>query len=67
MASLAREDVSQVLQLFKDKKAIIIDLRNYPNFIYELFSRYINSEKRDFASIYRPNITYQGKFNVKII
>jgi hypothetical protein len=42
----------------KPKKSIIIDLRNYPAFIYRRFSRYLNSEKRAFSKIYSPNINY---------
>jgi hypothetical protein len=44
------------------KKSIIIDLRNYPAFIYRRFSRYLNSEKRAFSKIYSPNINYPSRF-----
>ena len=65
MASVKGEDVSGIFKSFENKKTIIIDLRNYPAFIYRLISRQINSEKRDFTKIYSPNIKYPGKFIFK--
>lgn len=65
MASIKGEDISDIFKSFENKKSIIIDLRNYPAFIYKLFSMYLNSEKRDFVKIYSPNINYPGKFIYK--
>ncbi|MBZ9629694.1 hypothetical protein LB465_02800 [Salegentibacter sp. LM13S] len=62
MATLKMEDVSNIFQSFETKKSIIIDLRNYPAFIYKYFSGFINSEKRDFSKVYSPSINYPGKF-----
>jgi len=56
------EDVSAIFRSFENKKSIIIDLRNYPAFIYKHFSRFINSEERDFSKVYSPNINYPGNF-----
>lgn len=65
MASIKGEDIANVFKSFKTKEAIVIDLRNYPAFIYKLFSRYLNSEKRDFSKIYSPNINYPSRFIYK--
>lgn len=65
MASVKGEDITDIFESFITKKAIIIDLRNYPAFIYKLISRQLNSEKRDFTRTYSPNITYPGKFTFK--
>lgn len=65
MASIKGADVSDLFKSFENKKVLIIDLRNYPAFIYKLFSKYLNSEKRDFSKIYSPNIDYPGMFRYK--
>ena len=65
MASVKEEDVADIFKSFENKRTIIIDLRNYPAFIYRLISRQLNSEKRDFTKIYSPNIEYPGKFIFK--
>ncbi len=62
MAYVNRDDVSEIMNGLMDKKAIIIDLRNYPSFIYWILSRYLNKEKRDFAKSYVPVISYPGRF-----
>ncbi len=65
MASVKGADVSNIFKSFENKKVLIIDLRNYPAFIYKLFSKYLNSEKRDFSKIYSPNMDYPGMFRYK--
>tara|TARA_R110000868_G_scaffold411634_2_gene706566 strand:- start:27 stop:1652 length:1626 start_codon:yes stop_codon:yes gene_type:complete len=62
MASVKGIDIPGIFDSFKTKKSIIIDLRNYPAFIYRRFSRYLNSEKRAFTKIYSPNINYPSRF-----
>ena len=63
MANIKAKDLLEILDSFQDKKAIIIDLRNYPEFIYSLFGRYLNSESRAFSSTFRPYILYPGRFS----
>jgi len=65
MASVKGEDIEDIFESFDTKKTIIIDLRNYPAFIYSRFSRYLNSEKRDFSTIYSPDINYPSRFVLK--
>ncbi|WP_426094867.1 S41 family peptidase [Flavobacterium sp. DSR2-3-3] len=65
MASIKGADVSNIFKSFKNKKTIIIDLRNYPASVYKLLSKYLNSEKRDFSKVYSPNMDYPGKFRYK--
>lgn len=62
MASVEGGDIPDIFKAMENKNAIIIDLRNYPAFIYKEFSRYLNPENRDFTKIYVPNISYPGKF-----
>lgn len=62
MASVKEEDISDIFKSFKSKKAIIIDLRNYPALIYFKFSKYLNSEKREFYKVYSPSTNYPSRF-----
>lgn len=65
MASIKGEDIEDIFESFDTKESIIIDLRNYPAFIYNRFSRYLNTEKRDFSKIYSPDINYPSRFIYK--
>ncbi|WP_431166962.1 S41 family peptidase [Tenacibaculum halocynthiae] len=62
MKKVKSKDISEIFKAFEKKKTIIIDLRNYPAFIYRSFSNYLNSKKRYFTKIYSPNLKYPGKF-----
>ena len=62
MSTLEMKDVDQMMKTFENTKAIIIDIRNYPNFIPYLISNYLNSEKKDFVKIIIPDLKYPGKF-----
>lgn len=65
MAHLKQGDAFDIFKSFENKETIIIDLRSYPKPIYHQISYQINSEKREFAKIYKPNINYPGKFVYK--
>ena len=65
MARLKGEDIEAVFESFENKNAIIIDLRNYPAFIYKQCTRYLNSEKRNFTKIYTPSLAYPSRFQFK--
>lgn len=56
------KELNEIFKLFKDKEYIIVDLRTYPERKYKMFTRFFNSEKRVFAKIYSPDISYPGKF-----
>lgn len=65
MAIVKDTDIEDIFKSFETKKSLIIDLRNYPAFIYYKFSRYLNSEKRDFSKLYSPSINYPSRFRYK--
>lgn len=66
MASIKKaSDISKIFQSFKNKKTIIIDLRKYPSPNYRAFSRFLNSEKRDFSRVFIPYLNYPGRFLYK--
>jgi C-terminal processing protease CtpA/Prc len=58
-------EINEVANVFKnllDKKAIIIDIRNYPhNVLYEL-SKFINPHPIDFAGVFIPDINFPGQY-----
>ena len=60
-----KREADDIFKSFEDKKAIIIDLRSYPNSRYGIFSKHLNSGKRTFARIYSPNLKYPGTFLFK--
>jgi C-terminal processing protease CtpA/Prc len=56
------KEFDEIFDSFKTKSHVIIDLRAYPEFKYKMFTRYFNTDKRNFAWIYKPDISYPGKF-----
>ena len=62
MANVKEEDIRDIFKSFKNKAALIIDLRNYPSFIYYKFSEYLNQEKKNFTTYYCPDINYPSRF-----
>ena len=65
MAYVRKGDVEDIFKNFANKKSIIIDLRNYPAYIFYQMTAYLNSEKRNFVKIYKPNINYPGKYHFR--
>ncbi|WP_417442992.1 S41 family peptidase [Joostella sp.] len=58
-------DKSEVIPVMKDLKktrAIILDLRKYPNDVVFLFADYISSQKKSFYKKIYPDLNYPGKF-----
>ena len=62
MAYLEMKDVDKMMEEFKSTKGMIIDLRNYPNFIPYLLARRFITQEKDFASIIKPDLSYPGTF-----
>lgn len=62
MGVVELKDVDKMMEKLMNTKAIIFDLRNYPNYILYQVSHYLNSEKKEFAKITVPDLTYPGKF-----
>lgn len=67
MSALELNDVDKMMEKFQNLKGIIIDLRNYPNFIpFQLASRFIK-EKKECIKIIEPDLLYPGNFVLKKI
>lgn len=62
MVNVKEDDIKDIFKSFKNKTALIIDLRNYTSFIYYKFSEYLNQEKKNFATYYCPDINYPSRF-----
>jgi C-terminal processing protease CtpA/Prc len=64
-STFEQKEIDVIFKAFENKKAIIIDLRHYPQLIYWMFTRHLTSEKREFFKAYWPSIHYPGKFIFK--
>jgi C-terminal processing protease CtpA/Prc len=56
------EDLPNLMKELNNTKAIIFDLRNYPEFIWNELVGYLNKEKKVFAKYTQPDLTYPGRF-----
>lgn len=57
-----KKDIDDIFKSFENKRAIIIDLRHYPQLKYNLFLRHLNSVKKEIYKAYDPSIHYPGNF-----
>lgn len=56
------EDLPTIMHELNGTKAIIFDLRNYPEFIWDELVGYLNKERKVAASYTQPDLTYPGRF-----
>jgi C-terminal processing protease CtpA/Prc len=57
------EDLPEMMEELNNTKAIIFDLRNYPEFIWHELVGYLNNEIKVWAKFTQPDLTYPGRFN----
>lgn len=62
MGVLKVQNVPEMIDTLKLAKAIVFDMRNYPNGTYEEISRFLNAEEKEFAIYTKPDLTYPGRF-----
>jgi len=62
MGTIKIKDVADIMENLKDTKAIIFDIRNYPNGTLYSIANYITSKRNDFYKVTYPDLTYPGKF-----
>ena len=65
MAALQNEDVGTMFSQFYATRAIVFDLRGYPNNTWVVVSRYLNPEARPFAGILKPTRKCPGLFYIE--
>ncbi|MCU0344202.1 MAG: S41 family peptidase [Ignavibacterium sp.] len=56
------EDLPVMMEELNNTKAIIFDLRNYPEFIWHDLVGYLNKEIKVWAKFTQPDLTYPGRF-----
>ncbi|MDR6760875.1 C-terminal processing protease CtpA/Prc [Flavobacterium sp. 2755] len=54
--------IPDMAEALKNTKAIVFDMRNYPNGTFEEISNFINPHKEKFAIYTYPDLTYPGKY-----
>jgi C-terminal processing protease CtpA/Prc len=62
MGEIQIADVTKIMDSLADTKAIIFDVRNYPNGTLYAIINYISSKKNDFYRVTFPYLDYPGKF-----
>lgn len=66
LATIKKEDVSEIKELFKDTKGIIIDIRNYPStFVPFTLGSFFVSRFTPFAKFTNGNINNPGEFTFR--
>jgi carboxyl-terminal processing protease len=60
---LQSKQTARYLNKLKDTKAIIFDVRNYPNGTMYSISKFLNTNKTPFAKFTYPDISYPGVFH----
>ena len=59
---LQPKETSYYLNKLQNTKAIIFDVRNYPNGTLNQIDKFLNAEKRPFAKFTKPDLTYPGVY-----
>ncbi|MES2132844.1 MAG: S41 family peptidase [Bacteroidota bacterium] len=62
MGVLERNEVHKMMAALEHTKAIIFDLRNYPNGTLYDIAFYLNSESKPFAAFREPDLNYPGVY-----
>lgn len=62
MATLKINDVTEMVKLLDSTKAIVFDMRNYPNGTNFEISKFLNSKERPFVKFTKPDFTYPGRY-----
>jgi C-terminal processing protease CtpA/Prc len=62
MGILKVKNVPEMIDKLASTKAIIFDMRNYPNETYEAISNFLNAEEKKFVIYTVPDLKYPGRF-----
>lgn len=62
MGLLQQSDVTNAMNLLRNTRAIVFDIRNYPKSTLYLLSEYLNPRKTDFACFKIPFLSYPGRY-----
>jgi len=62
MGEIKDRHIPAMIENLKSTKAIVFDMRNYPNGTFREISNFLNTEEKEFAIYIRPDYTYPGKY-----
>lgn len=62
MGTIKPRNIPAMIEELKSAKAIIFDMRNYPNGTYEDISNFLNADKKVFAIYTKPDYKYPGRY-----
>ncbi len=62
IGEITAEDLPKMMNDLADTKAIIFDLRNYPEFLFDEIATCINQEPQEAIKFLKPDLTYPGRF-----
>lgn len=62
LAVLTPDDVPAMMEKFKNSKAIIFDIRNYPQGTNFAIAEYLNPEPKDFVKSMDPDLSSPGRY-----
>ena len=62
MGLLNKKNINAMTEKLQSTKAIIFDMRNYPNNTWEEISKFLNGQEKIFAIYTKPDLTYPGRF-----
>jgi C-terminal processing protease CtpA/Prc len=62
MGALKVKNIPAMIEKLKTTKAIVFDMRNYPNGTYVGISNFLNAKEQNFAIYTKPDLMYPGRF-----
>ncbi|KIA97860.1 peptidase S41 [Flavobacterium sp. KMS] len=62
MGVIKVKHVPDMIEALKSTKAIVFDMRNYPNGTYEEIANFLNAHEENFAIYTYPDFSYPGRF-----
>jgi carboxyl-terminal processing protease len=63
LGQLQVKQVDSMMNVFKNSKSIIFDLRTYPNGTMHLLARHLNPQPTVFTKLTKPSLTYPGIYD----
>lgn len=62
MGEITVKYIPEMIEKLKSTKAIVFDMRNYPNETFREISKFLNAKEKTFAIYTHPDLSYPGKF-----
>jgi C-terminal processing protease CtpA/Prc len=62
MGVIKEAHIPDMIEALKSTKAIVFDMRNYPNGTYEQIAKFLNAHEETFAIYTYPDFSYPGRF-----